>query len=168
MQSELKSSEHIKNYAYSVITVEGEKTVKSGITLNYHASKFVNFEVFRAMILEHGEPVVTCPLSLRSNARGEQGDGSYSDNPRTSGIKYPSRDAEFMIIRLSFSGIFRGEVPGRVPCYNPALHLRLSQIEASFQFGEWLQWVRQVVVLHAILAKLQNTVPSLTSAVESS
>jgi len=28
-----------------------------GITLNYHASKLVNFEVIRAMILKQGEPV---------------------------------------------------------------------------------------------------------------
>ena len=29
-----------------------------GITLNYHASKLVNFEVIKAMIFEQGEPVV--------------------------------------------------------------------------------------------------------------
>ena len=41
-------------------TDEGEKTVCKvrGITLNYHASKLVNFEVMKAMILGHDESVV--------------------------------------------------------------------------------------------------------------
>ena len=53
MQSEIKPSEFIvefasggqKNYAYRLITKEGEKTLCKvrGITLNYHASKLVNF-----------------------------------------------------------------------------------------------------------------------------
>jgi len=68
MQSELKPSEFKvkfasggpKNYAYCLITNEGEKTVCKvrGITLNYHASKLVNFEVMKAMILGQGESVV--------------------------------------------------------------------------------------------------------------
>jgi hypothetical protein len=68
MQTELKPSEFIdkvvcagpKNYAYRLITNEGEKTVCKirGITLNYHASKLVNFEVIKAMILKDGESVV--------------------------------------------------------------------------------------------------------------
>jgi len=67
MQSELKTYEHIvkfvsgaKTYAYRVIANEGEKIVCKvrSITLNYHASQLVYFEVIRAMILEHGEPVV--------------------------------------------------------------------------------------------------------------
>jgi len=55
MQSELKTTEFIiefasggqKNYSYRLITNEGEKTVCKvrGITLNYHASKLVNFEI---------------------------------------------------------------------------------------------------------------------------
>ena len=32
--------------------------VKSGVTLNYHVSKFLNFEVINAMIFEQGESVV--------------------------------------------------------------------------------------------------------------
>jgi len=53
MQSKLKPSEFIfevvcagpKNYAYRLITNEGENTLCKfrGITLNYHASKLVNF-----------------------------------------------------------------------------------------------------------------------------
>jgi hypothetical protein len=68
MQSELKPSEFVvefvsggqKYYAYKLITNEGEKTVCKvrGIKLNYHASKFVNFEVIKAMILGQGESVV--------------------------------------------------------------------------------------------------------------
>jgi len=68
MQSELKPSEFIvefvsggpKNYAYRLITNEGVNSVCKvrGITLNYHASKLVNFEVMKAMILGQGEPVV--------------------------------------------------------------------------------------------------------------
>jgi len=68
MQYEHKPSEFIvefasggrKNYAYRLITNEGEKTVCKvrGITLNYHASKLVNFEVIKAMILGQGESVV--------------------------------------------------------------------------------------------------------------
>jgi hypothetical protein len=68
MISELKPSEFIvefasggpKHYAYRQITNEGEKTVCKvrGITLNYHASKLVNFEVIQAVILGQGESVV--------------------------------------------------------------------------------------------------------------
>jgi len=68
MQSELKASEFIveyvsvgpKNYTYRLITNEGEKTVCKvrGITLNYHASKLLNFEVIKAMILGLGVSVV--------------------------------------------------------------------------------------------------------------
>ena len=67
MQSELKPSEFIveiasgpKSYSYSLITNEGEKTVCKvmGITLNYHASKLVYFEVVKAMILGQGEYVI--------------------------------------------------------------------------------------------------------------
>jgi hypothetical protein len=65
MQSELKTFELIiefvsggqKNYVYWLITNEGEKTVCKvrSITLNYHASRLVNFEVIEAIILEQGE-----------------------------------------------------------------------------------------------------------------
>jgi hypothetical protein len=68
MQSELKPSEFIvelasggqKNYGYRLITNEGEKTVCKvrGITLNYHASKLLNFEEIKAMILGQGVSVV--------------------------------------------------------------------------------------------------------------
>jgi len=53
-----------------LITDEGEKTVCKVrlITLNYHASELVNFEVTRAIILEEGEPT----QSIRSIARGGQ------------------------------------------------------------------------------------------------
>ena len=39
--------------------MKGRKLCKvRGITLNYHASKLVNFKVIKAMILGHGESVV--------------------------------------------------------------------------------------------------------------
>ena len=48
-----------KNYAYRLITIQGEKTLRKirGITLNYHASKLMNYEVIKAMILGQGESV---------------------------------------------------------------------------------------------------------------
>jgi len=68
MQTELNHSEFIvefasagpKNYEYRLIINEGEKTVCKVrvITLNYHASKMVNFEVIKAMILGQDESVV--------------------------------------------------------------------------------------------------------------
>jgi len=62
------------------------------------------------------------------------------------------------MIRPYLSGINRGEVPGGLPCYSPALHVRRSQIEAYFQlFGEWPQWVGQVAVPDTLLAKPQST-----------
>jgi len=80
MQSELKPSEFVvefvlggpKTYAYRLITNKGEKSVCKvrGITLNYHASKLVNFEVIKAMILGKANPLLTCTQSIRSNARG--------------------------------------------------------------------------------------------------
>jgi len=61
MQSELKPLEHKtvfvsggpKNYAYRLISNEDAKTACNvrGITLNYHSSKVVNFEVIRVTIL---------------------------------------------------------------------------------------------------------------------
>jgi len=61
-----------KNYAYRLITNEGEKTVCKvrGTTLNYHASKMLNFEVIRVIIVEQGEPIVNVTRIIRSNARG--------------------------------------------------------------------------------------------------
>jgi len=43
-----------------LITNEGEKTVCEvrGITLNFHDTKLVNYEVIKAMILEQGEAIV--------------------------------------------------------------------------------------------------------------
>ena len=37
----------------------------SGITLNYHATKLLNFEVISAMILEEGEPLVNVHTELK-------------------------------------------------------------------------------------------------------
>jgi len=58
-----------------MIANEGEKTVfkARGITLNYHASQLVDFEVFRAMILEQAVQVVNVHTLRKSNARGRQG-----------------------------------------------------------------------------------------------
>ena len=69
MSSELRPSESIsefvsggpKNYAYKIVTEGGEvKTVCKvrGITLNYNASKLVNFESIRDMILRTGDDVL--------------------------------------------------------------------------------------------------------------
>ena len=69
MTSELRPAESIsefvsggpKNYAYKIVTVGGGvKTVckVSGIRLNYNASKLVNFESIRDMILRTGDAVV--------------------------------------------------------------------------------------------------------------
>jgi len=68
MHSEHKEPESIiqfasgarKYYAYRLITNEAENTVCKfrSITLNYHASKLVNFEVMQSMILGQGESVV--------------------------------------------------------------------------------------------------------------
>jgi hypothetical protein len=66
MTSELRLSESIsefvsggpKNYAYKIVTEgKGEKTVCKfrGITLNYNASKLVNFERIRDMIMRTGD-----------------------------------------------------------------------------------------------------------------
>jgi hypothetical protein len=66
MTDELKPGKYIdefvsggpKNYAYKIYNREAEpKTVCKvrGVTLNYHASRLVNFEVIRQMILQ-GEP----------------------------------------------------------------------------------------------------------------
>ena len=143
MQSELKISEHIyefasgvpNNYAYRVITNEGEKTLCKVrcITLNYNILKLLNFEVIRAMILDQGEPVVMVNTQRNMNA-------------------------ECMIIYPSHSRKNRGEVLARGPCYSPTLQGLRSQIQASSKlFGDWPQWVRQVVVLHSLLEKPQST-----------
>jgi len=68
MHSEHKQPESIiefapggrKNYAYRMVTNEEENTVCKlrGITLNYHDSKLVNFEVIKSMILGQVESVV--------------------------------------------------------------------------------------------------------------
>ena len=49
-----------KNYAYRLITNEGKKSVckVNGITLKYHASKLVNFEVMKSMIFGQVESVI--------------------------------------------------------------------------------------------------------------
>jgi hypothetical protein len=72
MQSELKHSEFLiefalggpKNYAYRLITKEWEKTVCK-ITLNYHTSKLVNFEVINATIWGKSNTLLTCTQSIR-------------------------------------------------------------------------------------------------------
>ena len=48
-----------KNYAYRAIAKEGEITVckVGGITLNYHTSQTVNFQVIKAMNMGLGVPV---------------------------------------------------------------------------------------------------------------
>ena len=55
---------------------EGEKFVCNvrGITLNYHASRFENFEVIRAMILEQSEPVVNVPTERNNKRKRKAGE----------------------------------------------------------------------------------------------
>jgi len=62
----MKSLAVIKNYAYTIIANDREKTVYKvgGITLNYLASELVNFEVNKAMIFGLGEPVVILHRSI--------------------------------------------------------------------------------------------------------
>ena len=51
--------------------MKGRKLCKvRGIKLNYQASKLVNFEVIKAMILGKGESVVNVHTEHRSKARG--------------------------------------------------------------------------------------------------
>jgi len=79
-QSEQKHSEHIIEFTsggpkyceYRVITNEGENTVCKvrGLTLNYHASKLVNFEVIRTMIFEQVEPIVNVHPEHNVKPRG--------------------------------------------------------------------------------------------------
>ena len=83
MQYELKPSEIIvefasgapKYYANMLITNEGEKSVGKvrGITLNFHASKLVNFEVIKAMILGQGESVVNVHTEHKFKRKGRAG-----------------------------------------------------------------------------------------------
>jgi len=44
-----------------------------GITLNFQASKLVNFQVFRAMILEQGEPIVNVHTEHKFKRKGRAG-----------------------------------------------------------------------------------------------
>jgi hypothetical protein len=64
-----------KHYEYRMITNEGEKTLCKvrGITLNYDASKLVNFEVFWSMILEQAEPVVNVHTENKIKCKRRQG-----------------------------------------------------------------------------------------------
>ena len=68
-----------------MIANEGEKTVCKvwGITLNYHASHLVNFDVNRAMILEEVEPLVNehTERKIKGKTKGG-GNVSYSDRTR--------------------------------------------------------------------------------------
>ena len=54
--------------------MKGRKLFKvRSITLNYHASKLVNFEVIRAMILEQGEPIVNVDTENKIKRRRRVG-----------------------------------------------------------------------------------------------
>jgi hypothetical protein len=80
MQSELKRGEYIqefvsggpKNYAYRVVNARDAtkpaKTVCKIITLNYNASKLVNFDVIRKMFLNGGPQDV---LTIHTNRLNE-------------------------------------------------------------------------------------------------
>jgi len=71
--SEFGSGGH-KNYAYSVVTGgTGEKTISKmrGITLNYNASKLLNFERIKDMILRLGdEPQTVIIIHTQKKVNG--------------------------------------------------------------------------------------------------
>ena len=127
MHSELKPAEYTdeftsggpKNYAYRVITNEGEKTVCKVrcITLNYHASKLVNFEVIRAMMLEQGEPIVNVhtehKIKRKRRAGGTVAIVAEPENKRYR-ISFKKRRMHDHS-SVPFGYIYRGEVPGREP-----------------------------------------------------
>ena len=87
--SELKSSEIIeefvsgglKNYAYKVVNTStgSRKTVCKvrGITLNYNASRLVNFDVIKDIILKQG-PVVTVHTEHKIKRKRKRGEGAVS------------------------------------------------------------------------------------------
>jgi len=86
MTSELSPSESISefvsggpmNYAYKIVT-EGkkEKTLCKvrGITINYNASKLVNFESIRDMILRTGDDVLNVHTERKIKRKGTGGGG---------------------------------------------------------------------------------------------
>jgi hypothetical protein len=86
MTDELKPGEYIdgfvfggpKNYAYKIhnrdVTKEPKTACKvRGITLNYHASRLVNFDVIRRMILRGDRDIVTVPTEkkIKRKRKGE-------------------------------------------------------------------------------------------------
>jgi len=104
MTSEMRPSESIsefvsggpKNYAYNIVT-EGEevKTVckARGITLNYNASKLVNFESIREMILRTGDDVVNVHTERKIKRKRTGGGG---------GLVAIVTEPEDKIYRISF------------------------------------------------------------------
>ena len=125
-----------KNYAYRLINNEGEKTLCKvrGITLNYHASNLVNFDVISAMIMEQGEPIV--------NVHTEHG---IKRKRRADGLIDIVTEHENKRYRVSFFkrrrmhdnssvplGYIQGMSRGREPCYSPTLHGRRTKIQAFF------------------------------------
>jgi hypothetical protein len=97
MQSELKPYEYIeefvsggpKNYAYRVVnSIDASKPVKTvckvrGITLNYNASKLVNFDVIKKMVLNRGGDVVTVHTDkkIKRKRKGQGGGVSILTEP---------------------------------------------------------------------------------------
>jgi hypothetical protein len=103
MQNELESEEYIeefvsggpKNYAYTVVSsTKPAKTVCKvrGITLNYNASKLVNFDVIRKMVLNGGPRDVVTVHTDRKIKRKRKGGGGVSI----------VTEAEDKIYRISF------------------------------------------------------------------
>jgi len=93
MSSELRPSESIsefvsggpKNYAYKIVTEGKEKEEKTvckfrGITLNYSASKLVNFESIRDMILRTGddEPLTVVNVHKEKKIKRKRTGEDYS------------------------------------------------------------------------------------------
>ena len=90
MTSELKPSEYIeefvsggpKNYAYKVVdTVTGKRKhvcKVRGITLNFNASRLVNFDVTKDMILGKEERIVTVHSDQKVKRKRKSGGGIVS------------------------------------------------------------------------------------------
>jgi hypothetical protein len=137
MQSKLKTSEFIvefatrskKNYAYRLITNEREKTVCKvrGIKLNYHASKFVNFEVIKDIILRQGESVVNVhkvhKIKRKRRAGGVVDLVTEPENKRYR-ISFFKRRRMPDQSSVPLGYIYRGGTEGLGLCYRPPLHGR--------------------------------------------
>ena len=102
-----------------VNTNEGEKTVCKvrGITLNYHASKMVNFEVTSAMILEEGDPFVNAhtehKIKRKKNAGGTLGKVTVPEDMKYRISFFKDAECKTILPSLSVIYIYRVVLLGR-------------------------------------------------------